>query len=177
MPESRAYIETTPKMTASDFELLSRFIYGHCGIKMPPAKKTMLEARLQKRLKLQGIASFHKYCEYLIHSPDGSDELVHMIDAVTTTKTDFFREPVHFTFLTETAMPEFMNSFNPQARLPLRYGVRHAHPGKSPTPRDRHERVRETGTRGSNSASLPRTYRPACSRRRVQASTTRARSR
>ena len=31
-----------------------------------------------------------------------------MIDAVTTNKTDFFREPVHFQFLTETVLPEFL---------------------------------------------------------------------
>ncbi len=119
MTESRAFIETTPKMNASDFELLSRIIYRHCGIKMPPVKKAMLEARLQKRLKLQGIASFHEYRDFLFHSPQGSDELVHMIDVVTTNKTDFFREPVHFTFLTETVLPEFMNSFNAQARPPF----------------------------------------------------------
>ena len=39
---------------------------------------------------------------------EGAGELVHMIDAVTTNKTDFFREPVHFQFLTETALPEFL---------------------------------------------------------------------
>src|SRR6266508_2079629 len=110
MPESCAYIETTPKMTREDFELLSRFICSHCGIKMPPVKKTMLEARLQKRLKLQGISNFHEYCKFLFHSPNGNDELVHMIDAITTNKTDFFRESVHFTFLTETVLPEFMNA-------------------------------------------------------------------
>lgn len=95
-------------MTAGDFERLSRFIYTHCGIKMPPVKKTMLESRLQKRLRLLGIRTFHDYCDILFNSRDGSDELVHMIDAVTTNKTDFFREPIHFSFLTQTVFPEFM---------------------------------------------------------------------
>ncbi len=94
-------------MTAADFERLSRFIYTHCGIKMPPVKKTMLESRLQKRLRLLGVATFRDYCDFLFNSPDGSHELVHMIDAVTTNKTDFFREPVHFSFLAETILPEF----------------------------------------------------------------------
>ncbi len=119
MSESKNYLETTHKMTAADFERLSTFIYSHCGIKMPPVKKTMLEARLQKRLRIRGVKSFREYCDLLFQSPDGSEELVHMIDAVTTNKTDFFREPVHFTYLLETGLPEFMDSCNPQARSPF----------------------------------------------------------
>jgi chemotaxis protein methyltransferase CheR len=119
MSESRTYVDTTHKMTAQDFERLSRFIYGHCGIKMPPVKKTMLESRLQKRLRILNVASFRDYCDLLFKSPDGSSELVHMIDAVTTNKTDFFREPVHFTFLTETVLPEFMQDGDSFMRAPF----------------------------------------------------------
>ena len=108
MNENQAYIETTQKMTSRDFERLSQFIYNHCGIKMPPVKQTMLEARLQKRLRARGIATFREYCDLIFKSADESNELVHMIDAVTTNKTDFFREPLHFSFLSETLVPEFM---------------------------------------------------------------------
>jgi hypothetical protein len=40
------------KMKDKEFNLFSSFIYEQVGIQLPPAKKTMLEARLQKRLKL-----------------------------------------------------------------------------------------------------------------------------
>ena len=108
-------------MTATDFECLSKLIYGKCGIKMPPEKKIMLEARLQKRLRLRGITSFRAYCDMIFKSPAGSDEIVYMIDAVTTNKTDFFREPIHFTFLTDTALPEFIDSCHchPTAQPPF----------------------------------------------------------
>jgi len=119
MSESKAYLETTHKMTRADFERLSAFINNHCGIKMPPAKKSMLEARLQKRLRIRGVRSFFDYCNLLFQSTDGGEELVHMIDSVTTNKTDFFREPVHFDFLTERALPEFMDSLKPAARPPF----------------------------------------------------------
>jgi chemotaxis protein methyltransferase CheR len=33
-------------------------------------------------------------------------ELIHLIDVVTTNKTDFFREPGHFSYLVEKALPE-----------------------------------------------------------------------
>jgi chemotaxis protein methyltransferase CheR len=119
MVESKTYNEPLRTMTDADFERLSRFIYGHCGIKMPLVKKTMLEARLQKRLRLKGIKTFREYCNILFDSPKGSDELVHMINAVTTNKTDFFREPVHFSFLAETVFPEYMDSNDRQARQPF----------------------------------------------------------
>ena len=43
--------------------------------------------------------------EYLFNSPNAPDELVHFINAVTTNKTDFFREPQHFEYLVDTALP------------------------------------------------------------------------
>ncbi len=97
-------------MTDADFTRLSGFIREHCGIKMPPVKKIMLEARLQKRLRSLGISSFREYFNHLVGAPEGVGELVHMIDCVTTNKTDFFREPVHFSHLTETVLPEFLRT-------------------------------------------------------------------
>jgi chemotaxis protein methyltransferase CheR len=106
-------------MTTGDFERLSRFIYSHCGIKMPPAKKTMLEARLQKRLRTLGIQTFRDYCDKLFNAPDGSGELVHMIDSVTTNKTDFFREPAHFTILSDTILTAFFEDRGGAAGAPF----------------------------------------------------------
>ena len=66
----------------------------------------MLEARFQKRLRALGMKTFDDYCAYLF-SPEGMEhELHHMIDTVTTNKTDFFREPSHFEFLVNTVLPE-----------------------------------------------------------------------
>jgi len=104
------YNEPAKCMSDRDFAQLSEFIRAHCGIKMPAAKKSMLESRLQKRLCALGIASFTEYCQILSRSSTMADELLHMIDAVTTHKTDFFREPAHFQFLTETALPEYLGS-------------------------------------------------------------------
>ncbi len=108
MKNGMTYQDTVKSMSSQEFDRLSDFIIEHCGIKMPPAKKIMLESRLQKRLRTLGMASFKEYCEFLFDSPEGEQELVKMIDAVTTNKTDFFREPVHFQFLLDTALPEFL---------------------------------------------------------------------
>lgn len=94
-------------MTQAEFGRFSEFIIGQCGIKMPPSKKIMLEARLQKRLRTLGISNFREYYDHVL-GEGGRDELVHMLDAVTTNKTDFFREPVHFQYLAQTILPEFI---------------------------------------------------------------------
>jgi chemotaxis protein methyltransferase CheR len=108
MSETQVNNEPAKSMSGKEFERLSEFIRSECGIKMPASKKTMLESRLQKRLRVLNLSSFREYCDVLFHPSSGAKELVHMLDAVTTNKTDFFREPVHFDFLTDTALPEFM---------------------------------------------------------------------
>lgn len=66
----------------------------------------MLQGRLMKRLRHLDMNSFDGYCDY-IFSPEGkAQELFNMLDAVTTNKTDFFREPKHFDILTSTVLPE-----------------------------------------------------------------------
>jgi len=106
--EQKTFISGIAKpMTQAEFSRFSEFIIGQCGIKMPPSKKIMLEARLQKRLRTLGISNFREYYDHVL-GEGGRDELVHMLDAVTTNKTDFFREPVHFHYLAQTILPEFI---------------------------------------------------------------------
>ena len=94
-----------PGMADADFKRLSAFILRETGIKLSPAKKSMLEGRLQRRLKALEMISFRAYCDFLF-SPGGYPERVPMIDLVTTNKTDFFREPAHFSFLQSRVLPE-----------------------------------------------------------------------
>jgi len=108
----------TPFLTQSEFKVFSEFIFAECGINLPLAKKTMLSARLNKRLHALEIATFSKYYDF-ISSPAGRiEELHHMIDVVTTNKTEFFREATHFDFLINKALPEItknkkFNGHNP----------------------------------------------------------------
>ena len=92
-------------LSRKDFEKLAKFIHSYSGIKMPPNKLTMVEGRLRRRLKATGYAGFAQYCHYLFEEGGLEDETIHLIDAVTTNKTEFFREPAHFRFLASTALP------------------------------------------------------------------------
>ena len=112
---------TIPRAMMSQelFSRLSEFIYRESGIKMPLTKKTMLEARLQKRLRAIGLGSYDEYCSYLFN-PDGiANELVHMIDVVTTNKTEFFREAQHFEYLIENVVPELIKNKGAGIRRPF----------------------------------------------------------
>ncbi|KAF0217440.1 MAG: chemotaxis protein methyltransferase [Geobacteraceae bacterium] len=111
MSDACQRVDSAANLSNEDFSRLSQFIYKQCGIKMPIAKKTMLEARLQKRLRSMGMRSFRDYCDYLF-SPQGIEqELVQMIDLVTTNKTDFFREPDHFDYLQQRVLPEWVQKY------------------------------------------------------------------
>lgn len=103
-------IQQNLTMSMNDFNRLSQFIHSECGIKMPSSKKTMLEARLQKRLRNLQLGSFTDYCDYLFSKEGIENELVRMIDLVTTNKTDFFREPAHYDFLVNKILPELIRT-------------------------------------------------------------------
>ncbi|MFA5904240.1 MAG: protein-glutamate O-methyltransferase CheR [Desulfobacula sp.] len=108
MKDAPVALQSTPHISGTDFKRLAGYIHSTVGIKLPPQKKGLLESRLKKRLNKLGMDSYYEYTEYFF-SPEGQqDELSHLIDAITTNKTDFFREPNHFTYLTETALPELM---------------------------------------------------------------------
>ena len=110
------------KISMSDrcFARISGFIQSNFGIKLPEVKKTMVESRLQKRLRVLGLRSFDEYGDF-VFSPEGmSEELTHMVDLITTNKTDFFREPSHFQYLYNTVVPELIKTSGAGMRKPLR---------------------------------------------------------
>jgi chemotaxis protein methyltransferase CheR len=93
------------QLSAKNFQRLATFIQDYSGIKMPANKRTMLEGRLRRRMRATRIDDLNAYCRYLFDE-DGMDaEVIHLIDAVTTNKTEFFREPAHFDFLVNKGLP------------------------------------------------------------------------
>lgn len=103
---------------AAEFRRLADFIHAHCGIRLPSAKRIMVESRLRKRLRALGLSSFREYCD-LVFGARGGGERLHLVDALTTNKTDFFREPQHFEYLLRTALPQLVRDFGAGVRRPL----------------------------------------------------------
>ncbi len=93
-------------MSDRTFSRFSEFIHSELGIKMPGSKKIMLQSRLHKRMRSLDIKSFDDYYDYVFNSSAKQEELTHMVNVVTTNKTDFFREPKQFDYLAQTALGE-----------------------------------------------------------------------
>ena len=86
--------------SAEHFRVITDRMYGFSGIKLPEAKREMVYARLARRLRSLGLASFDDYVRYLEAEPS---EWEHCTNALTTNVTSFFREEHHFRVLAEHA--------------------------------------------------------------------------
>ena len=93
------------QLSARNFQRLATFIQDYSGIKMPANKRTMLEGRLRRRMRATRIGDVNEYCRFLFDEDGLASETIHLIDAVTTNKTEFFREPAHFDFLIAKGLP------------------------------------------------------------------------
>ncbi|MEN8257423.1 MAG: protein-glutamate O-methyltransferase CheR [Thermodesulfobacteriota bacterium] len=93
-------------LTDQLFKQFSDLIYQQTGIFLKPEKKELLNARLGKRLRHCRISSFEEYYDFVQQDASG-DELVHLIDAVSTNFTSFFREKTHFDYLSSSVLQEF----------------------------------------------------------------------
>ena len=87
-----------------DFKRFSDLVYQKCGINLHDGKKTLVRARLGKRLRQGGFKDFNSYYRFVSQS-DNEQELVHLLDAISTNLTSFFREEKHFVFLKEKVFP------------------------------------------------------------------------
>jgi len=85
----------TMELKESDFQKISRLVYEQCGINLHDGKKELVKARLGKRLRRGNFSSFSDYYRY-VTTDEGQDELVMMIDSLSTNLTYFFRESGHF---------------------------------------------------------------------------------
>jgi len=91
-------------LSASQFSTISQMIYQRCGICFPKGKEVLVKSRLMKRLRVLGLSGFDQYLRYIDEDSSGS-ELATMTDALTTNKTNFFRESHHFEFIRTNVLP------------------------------------------------------------------------
>ncbi len=104
---ARAETESSGRISSRAFKRLAAFIEGETGIKMPDSKRSLVEGRLIRSLRDTGVASIDEYCDHILSDQAKPEEVWQLINAMTTNKTDFFRESHHFTYLRETILPEF----------------------------------------------------------------------
>lgn len=92
-----------------EFDFFRALAYEHAGISIADYKRNMVYRRIAKRLQALGLETIADY-QALLLSGTEEDESEALINALTTNKTSFFREPHHFEHLTQTALPTLMQA-------------------------------------------------------------------
>lgn len=95
-------------LSDKEFELFRGLIYKTSGINLTSSKKELVKARLSKRLTKTGIGTFEQYYKFVTKHDKNGEELVHLLDSISTNKTDFFREAKHFDFLNTKLLPDLI---------------------------------------------------------------------
>jgi chemotaxis protein methyltransferase CheR len=102
-----------------DFQFLQRLVYDQSRIQLGDEKKEMVCTRLNNRLTHLGLSTVAEYCD-LLKSNDEPGEVTHLIDALSTNFTTFFREIDHFRFLKEKIVAEYLETRSRRGTAPLR---------------------------------------------------------
>jgi chemotaxis protein methyltransferase CheR len=90
---------------APRFDRFSKMVQESIGVQLPASKQVMVESRLRRRIIELGLGTVDEYFRHLFDNGALSAELDTIFDAVTTNKTDYFREAEHFIHLTERIIP------------------------------------------------------------------------
>lgn len=98
---------TSFDLSARDFNNFRTLVYEKCGINLGEGKRDLVRARLSKRLRKLGMDSFRDYYKMVVEDSSG-EELVCLMDAISTNLTSFFREKKHFDFMTDKILPEYI---------------------------------------------------------------------
>jgi chemotaxis protein methyltransferase CheR len=106
-----------PILGEAEFDFLRHVIGENAGIVLGPTKRQLVQSRLSPRLRELGLSSYTKYCEHLRES--GPEELVALINALTTNVTAFFRENHHFEALAQYMLPQALERNQRSRRVRL----------------------------------------------------------
>lgn len=89
------------------FQAMSDLAYREAGLVLSPNKAALIHSRLRHRLRALGLRTLEDYCDYM-NSSDSDAERRHMISALTTNVSGFFREPHHFHQLSKDLVPQMI---------------------------------------------------------------------
>jgi chemotaxis protein methyltransferase CheR len=104
-----------PLLGDAEFEFIRHVVGENAGIVLGPNKRQLVQGRLARRLRELGLPSYEAYCEHVRQS--GPEELVGLINAITTNVTAFFRENHHFEALSSYMLPEALKRNAASRRL------------------------------------------------------------
>ena len=96
-------------VSADQFKRFQSLIYNHSGIRLDDRKHSLLQSRMQRRLRQLKVSDVDEYYR-MVTRPGGKDEMQALIDVVTTNETSFFRTQQHFDWFSKVFLPEIIAS-------------------------------------------------------------------
>jgi chemotaxis protein methyltransferase CheR len=93
----------------AEFRFLANLANQKTGIMLPESKRDMVYSRLVRRLRALKLDTFSDYCE-LLNSDSGKIEMPHLVNAITTNLTHFFRESHHFEHLENELLQQLISN-------------------------------------------------------------------
>lgn len=103
------------RMTDEEFITLTTFVKKKYGIDLTK-KRTLIEGRLTNELKQRGFPSFKAYFDVLFKD-DSGNEVITLLNKLTTNLSYFMRENKHFEFLQKQVLPYFEKSRRNELRI------------------------------------------------------------
>jgi chemotaxis protein methyltransferase CheR len=91
-------MEVEKKIDSEIFTRIRELVYQKSGIKLDVNKESLIRARVGKRVRILGLLSHEEYLKHVIESND-EKEIIHLLDAISTNVTSFFRDADHFDLL------------------------------------------------------------------------------
>ena len=120
-----------PKLQSREFNQFRKMIFDLAGISLADTKVVMVQGRLAKRLRSLELPSYRDYLDYLLEDKEGTEK-TKFINALTTNKTEFFRESHHFDYLTNTVFPELVKQSEVNGTKKLRIWCSASSTGEEP---------------------------------------------
>jgi chemotaxis protein methyltransferase CheR len=90
-----------PAVEDAEFAFFRELIHARAGIALKESKRSLVAARLSRRLRALGLDSFAAYRRFLEAAGPSHAEWGLLLNCITTNKTSFFREEAHFAYLTD----------------------------------------------------------------------------
>lgn len=107
MESTRSNVTGSVDLTDREFQLFRTLIFEKSGINLNEGKKELVRTRLGSRLRKGGFSTFKEYYNFVLEDRTG-EELVSLLDAISTNLTSFFREINHFHYLRKVIIPEIV---------------------------------------------------------------------
>ncbi len=129
--DANAFGSGSPLLSQAQFEIFRELADRHAGIALPEYKRSMAHRRLAKRMKALGVADFSAYADLLVDAAADS-EIEFFVNALTTNKTDFYREGHHFDHLATVALANLRKPLDRDGSRRLRFWSAGCSTGQEP---------------------------------------------